>query len=248
MLQARLILHLTLIGFLILPGCSGWAPVEDRIAEVPPPYHLVVRGENLFRIAWRYGLDYREIAQWNNLASPDRILAGQRLRLTPPGSSRRVTAKPTPRPIQPSTTPPKASRPQPPKPSPPQQTVAISGGKWEWPAQGTIVKSYNPAVPGGKGIQIGGTPGQSIKAASNGEIVYKGSGLSGYGRLIIVKHSDSLLSAYGYLGRIFVQEGETVRKGQIIAEMDTGEAAQPVIHFEVRKNGRPINPLQYLSS
>ena len=242
---------LILLTGLLLGGCSGWAPVDDRSEgdQDIPAYHLVQRGENLFRIAWRYGLDFRDVARWNRLASPDRILAGQRLRLSPPGSTgTALAAKSRPASKTPvaAAPPPTPTRPTP----PPQQTpvVASSKGAWEWPAQGSLLKSYNPSVPGGKGIQIGGRPGQGIKAASSGRIVYKGSGLRGYGRLIIVKHSDSLLSAYGYLGRIFVEEGDKVSKGQVIAEMDNGSGSQPSLHFEIRKDGRPVNPLQFLPS
>jgi len=230
-----------------LGGCSGWAPVEDHSQQTIPAYHLVQRGENLFRISWRYGLDYRDVARWNRLASPDRILAGQRLRLTPPSGQRSTASTSVAKtsPARPPTAKPSSPRPsKPPKTTP---TVVATEGRWTWPVQGTITKSYNPSVPGGKGIEIAGRPGQNIKAASAGRIVYKGSGLSGYGRLIIVKHSDSLLSAYGYLGRIFVEEGDKVSKGQVIAEMDNG-IGQPTLHFEIRKSGRPTNPLRFLPS
>lgn len=231
---------------LTLSGCGGWAPVEDRSGDVPD-YHLVKRGENLIRIAWRYGLDYRDIAAWNNLASPDLILAGQRLRLSPPsggwstGRSEVASRVETPRSDNTVTTTDRSKT----AGSGPSVAPGRSDGDWDWPTRGELVGRFNPGVPGGKGIQIGGTPGQTIRAASSGEIVYKGSGLRGYGRLIIVKHSESLLSAYGYLGRMYVEEGDSVDKGQAIAELGS-DSNPPVLHFEIRRNGKPVDPMRYL--
>jgi lipoprotein NlpD len=117
---------------------------------------------------------------------------------------------------------------------------------WSWPMEGKVIRAYQPDMPGGKGIEIVGTLGQAVRAASLGEVVYSGSGLPGYGRLIIVKHSDNLLSAYGYLGRIFVKEGDKVEKGQSIAELGSSGENRPVLHFEIRQDGKPVNPLQFL--
>lgn len=236
----RALLLLWLIGGLV--ACSGWAPVEDRNGDTPD-HHTVVRGENLIRIAWRYGLDYRDIAAWNRLDSPDLILVGQRLRLSPPpdwqgAAPRTVAQAPTP-PVRPA-----AQTASPTVPTP-TVTPGQGSGRWDWPTEGRLVKRFNAAELGGKGIQIGGEPGQTIRAASAGRIVYKGSGLRGYGRLIIVKHSNSLLSAYGYLGRMFVEEGDSVGKGQAIAELGN-DSNPPVLHFEVRENGKPVDPLRYL--
>jgi lipoprotein NlpD len=103
-------------------------------------------------------------------------------------------------------------------------------------------------MPGGKGIEIGGRLGQPVKAASPGKVVYSGSGLPGYGRLVIVQHSGSLLSAYGYLGKILVEEGDRVQRGQAIAELGSNNENRPVLHFEIRQNGKPINPMRYIRS
>ena len=103
-------------------------------------------------------------------------------------------------------------------------------------------------MPGRKGIQISGELGQSVRAASKGEVVYSGSGLPGYGRLIIVKHSTAFLSAYGYLGRIYVKEGDMVEIGQAIAELGSSNENRPVLHFEIRQDGKPVNPLRFLPS
>lgn len=109
-----------------------------------------------------------------------------------------------------------------------------------------MVRGFEPDVPGRKGIQIGGQLGQAVLAASRGEVVYSGSGLPGYGRLIILKHSNSLLSAYGFLGSILVKEGDIVDTGQPIAEMGASSESRPALHFEIRFNGDPIDPLRYL--
>ncbi len=241
---------------LVLSGCFGpqrLAPLEDLNATAPESYE-VKSGDTLFAIAWRYGLDYREIAAWNRLDSPDRIYAGQTLRLRPAAGTAapsidlvgRSLARTSPPPASPPTpaprVPPAASTSRNPSASRPARTVeALS---WQWPAEGEVARDFRPEVPGRKGIQISGRAGEVVRAASPGLVVYSGSGLPGYGRLIIVKHSDTLLSAYGYLGRITTKEGERVAAGQKIAEMSGGN--RPLLHFEIRRNGKPVNPLKYL--
>jgi len=241
-----------------LGGCAGlFAPKESPPPTAPESY-LVVRGDTLYGIAWRYGLDYRQIAAWNQLKSPDLIYAGQRLRLTPPPptpapvvAAVRPTPSPPPpkKPAPPAAPPPPAAAP-PPAPAPSRITVppAVNKAGWRWPTEGAVVRRYNPDIPGRKGIQIGGQLGQPIWATRSGQVVYSGSGLPGYGRLIIVKHSDTLLSAYGYLGKILVKEGDSVKSGQMIAELGASNENRPVLHFEIRRNGDPVNPLQFLSS
>ena len=272
-----------------LIGCSTAppAPVVESRLDAPDVYR-VVHGDTLYSIAFRYDLDYEEVARWNRLKSPDLIYAGQVLRLTPldgsprlaaPPPVRKVEAKPRQQPRQalaavstaePASNRPEKTRPQPParplqeptpkpvqiakaedeKPAaaPPVEQRKVAGLAWIWPTAGKVVSTYEPNIPGRKGIQIGGNPGQSIKAASPGQVVYSGSGLPGYGRLIIVKHSDSLLSAYGYLGNIFVKEGDRVKSGQTIAELGASKENRPVLHFEIRQNGKPVNPLKFLPS
>ncbi len=237
----------------VLTACT-WTGGEQLDAS-RPAIHVVERGENLFRIAWRYGLDYRDIATWNELDSPDLILAGQRLRLHPPGISRReiqlASRAPAAPAVSPNTTPATNARAAPvaaarPNRQPSSSSNRSGSGDWQWPTEGQVVGRFNPNQPGRKGIQISATPSQTVRAASAGEIVYRGSGLRGYGRLLVVKHSSSTLSAYGHLGRIFVAEGDRVEKGQAIAELaDTGSAA--ILHFEIRKNGQPVDPMPYLS-
>lgn len=240
---------------MLLSGCaSSTAPVQEsspndgKAASHTPDSYLVVRGDTLYGIAWRYGLNYREIAAWNRLTSPDRIYAGQRLRLKPPAA----IAPPPPKTQISGGQPPSSSHtlptapPAEAKPSETQSTRIVSQIPWSWPTDGKIIHGYQPDIPGGKGIDIGGRLGQAVRAASPGQVVYTGSGLPGYGRLIIVKHSDSLLSAYGYLGKFFVKEGDKVEIGQFIAELGASNENLPLLHFEIRQNGKPVNPLLYL--
>lgn len=256
--SGNITIFLCVLGF--LSGCaSPQAPVEERTPAVTESSYLVKRGDTLIAIAWRYGLNYRDIAKWNRLKSPDLIYAGQRLRLTPPEQNshpvitdraqsfqakpqRRSTVKTTAKKTSPQIA--KTSLIQTPGSSTREQVV--NNGRWRWPTQGRVVHTYEPDVPGHKGIQISGQLGQPVRAASSGQVVYSGSGLPGYGRLIIVKHSDNLLSAYGYLGKILVKEGDSVQMGQSIAELGTSNENRPILHFEIRQNGKPVDPLRFL--
>lgn len=235
----RWALLLVLGGLLV--ACANPRPAAVQSAT-HPSYYVVQRGDNLFRIAWRYGLDYHQLAAWNHLASPDRIQVGQRLRLSPPGRAS-VHRKPVTTVASTSAT----SHSAPPAAAITTREVGPghSSGLWDWPTKGKLVSGFDPSSPGGKGIDISGHPGQPVLAAAGGRVVYRGSGLRGYGRLIIVKHRHGLLSAYGYLGRIYVKEGERVSEGQKIAVMGN-DSNPPVLHFEIRKNGRPVDPLHYL--
>ena len=128
-------------------------------------------------------------------------------------------------------------------PSRPKSTVAGSG--WVWPASGKVLKNFDE-IGAGKGLDIGGSKGQPVQAAASGRVVYQGSGLRGYGQLIIVKHSDEYLSAYAHNDRIYVKEGDTVKSGQKIAAMGDSGSDRIMLHFEIRRNGKPVDPLKYL--
>lgn len=241
---------------ILLSACAGnvIAPVESKTVE--PDVYVVSRGDTLHAIAWRFGVDYLRIAHLNRLANPDLIFPGQRLRIPQP-ARRPLAAAPPPPPVP---APPVTPVPPPaapvavaavPHPQPAALPATVEERKadgmiWRWPTQGRVVRGFEPDVPGRKGIQIGGRLGQAVLAASRGEVVYSGSGLPGYGRLIILKHSNSLLSAYGFLGNILVKEGDVVEIGQPIAEMGASSESRPALHFEIRLNGEPINPLRYL--
>lgn len=219
----------------------GLAACTSSLPNYEARVHVVKPGETLYTIAWRYGLDYRALAQWNRLSDPDLIYAGQRLRLTPPAAST-VTARSGPAPRHaPSGRPAPSAAPRGPPPSP------APAPAWQWPTRGEVVTQFGSSADIASGIGISGRLGQPVDAAAAGRVVYAGSGLIGYGQLIIIKHNDTYLSAYGHNRRLLVHQGEQVRRGQQIAEMGLGPQREPRLHFEIRRNGKPVDPLKSLS-
>jgi len=229
---------------------------------------VVARGDTLYGIAFRQGLDYRDVASWNGIRPPYTIYPGQRIRLTPgPGQPATGVAGRAPPPAPPAggaqpaqQRPPAATPSQPPStpaaqtppaatpPAQPRSEPAVATGPvaWRWPADGQIVTRFQAGDSTRQGIAIAGQSGQEVRAAADGVVVYSGSGLVGYGELVIVKHTDEWLSAYGHNRRRLVEEGESVRGGQQIAEMGRSGASRDMLHFEIRRNGRPVDPLQHL--
>ena len=214
-----------------LPGVRDGAPTSAQPAGRRPAAHVVRRKETLSAIAWRYGLDYRSIARWNRIAPPYVIYPGQRLALRAPSKSSTGTA-------------PSKARAVPKKPAKPDSAPLAAAGGWTWPARGRLIGGF--AGGDRTGIDIAGTRGQAVMAARAGRVVYTGTGLVGYGRLVIVKHSGSLLTAYAHNDRVLVKEGQAVRAGQKIAEMGSTGADRVKLHFEVRRDGQPLNPLKFL--
>ena len=195
-------------------------------------YHTVRKGETLYSIAWQYGYDVRDLARWNRIRAPYTIYPQQKLRLkSPVTSAAKKTAKPRV---------PKASKKQ---RADSKYTKKIS---WQWPTKGKIIGKYSARDSGKKGLDIAGKKGQRVFAAAIGRVVYSGSGLRGYGKLIIIKHNDTYFSAYAHNNRLFVTEGKKVTKGQHIADMGSSAAQRVMLHFEVRRNGKPVDPLRYL--
>ena len=283
-------------------------PATPQIAPSTNGLHTVQRGDTLYAIAFANSLDYREIARWNQLESPDRILVGQVLRLTAPSSGveiQALDAEPAPtampleggplnaRPLPDTTTlstnlvadpnlvttpqavllpysdanwaqvsagpgtvavaikpVPSAPTPAPSSPvtppKPPVSSAATSGtvDSWIWPTDGALLGRFGAA--GGKGIDIAGTRNAAVKAVAPGKVVYSGSGLRGYGRLLIVKHAGEYLSAYAHNETILVKEGDVVTAGQQIALMGDSDADRVKLHFEIRRYGKPLDPLNYL--
>jgi lipoprotein NlpD len=211
-----------------------------------PRVHVVQPGETLYTIAWRHDVDYRLLARWNNLRDPDFIVTGQRLRLTPPVPSAAEArgSRSTSSTTTASTPASRSARAAPPVPAPP----VLPPPQWQWPTQGPLVYRYGNKAEIASGIGIGGRQGQTVSAAATGRIVYAGSGLAGYGQLVIIKHNDTYLSAYGHNGRLLVMQGQEVRRGDKIAEMGLGPKRQPRLHFEIRRNGTPVDPLPYIGS
>ena len=305
----RIRLPLALAAGLLAGGCATTppAPVDDRSigsprtrahaerhhAPVSAPAsgtHRVQRGDTLYSIAFRNGLDYRELARRNRIAPPYTIYVGQELHLGgEPRQPDRVVARtpartpatPPPRTVPPPVAPraaapgsfedappvavtvapgrstpvapgvrpnlPEAPRPEvAPAPPAPATTASNAGLGWRWPADGARVGSFVAGDQTRQGVDIAGRAGDPVRAAADGEVVYSGNGLIGYGELIIVKHSPSLLSAYGHNRRRLVQEGEKVKGGQQIAEMGSSSASRDMLHFEIRRDGKPVDPLGFL--
>lgn len=236
--------------------------------------HKVERGHTLYAIAFANNLDHRDLAAWNRLATPDFIRVGEVLRLTPPpgvvethplDSGPELQARPLveaqlvrePQGLllsyteanwaqvsggsaAPEITPAAAA---------PQAVVAPSAtspgeATWQWPADGVLAGRFGTG--GGKGIDIVGPRHTAVRAAAPGKVVYSGTGLRGYGRLLIVKHSGEFLSAYAHNHNVHVKEGDTVSAGQKIAEMGDSDADRVKLHFEIRRYGKPLDPLDYL--
>ena len=249
----RIVVLIAIVGLLAACGSSRVYREGGARTRVSTPKYgastVVKRGDTLYRIAVNNGISPLDLAMWNNIRAPYTIYPGQRLRLYPESRTRQ-TASTTTRsatrpgarpPARPATTP---ARPAPVRSSP--EPAAASNLAWRWPADGQLVGRYVSGEPTKQGIDIAGTGGAPVRAAGDGVVVYSGSGLVGYGELIIVKHDDEWLSAYGHNRSRLVNEGQLVKAGQQIAEMGRTGAARDMLHFEIRHNGKPVDPLLYL--
>lgn len=228
---------------LLLASCVNPAAVNYKITSKGS--YQVKQGDTLYSIAWRYGLDYKELAGWNSIDENFTIHPGQRLLLLEPGNttqqSSTVTQTGTESPSQTSVTTASVGTDKP---------IFVesmkSPGRWLWPTEGKILSTYSAKQLDRRGIDIAGSLGQGIQAVANGKVVYSGNGLAGYGNLIIIKHSDTYLSAYAYNQERLVKEGMTVTVGQEIAKMGKHKTGVARLHFQIRKNGKPVDPLQFL--
>ena len=221
------------------------APAGERPVRVSQPKYgatvVVQRGQNVYRIATENGLTALDLALWNDIPPPYTIHPGQRLRLYPGGQGGVASKPATPVPSRPTT-------PAAPKPATPAPVAAPASSNiaWRWPADGGVVGSYASGDPTRQGVDIAGKSGQPVRAAADGVVVYSGSGLVGYGELVIVKHDDQWLSAYGHNRARLVNEGQLVKAGQQIDEMGRSGASRDMLHFEIRYNGKPVDPQAYL--
>jgi len=204
-----------------------------------PGWYTVKRSDTLYSISWRYGLDYKRVAQWNGISVSEPIYPGQRLRLIPPASGEVAAREPAAEST--ASVAPKA------EPSPPVETPVDGAdpGAWLWPTDGKPLNTFLASQLDRRGIDIAGERGQPVRAVADGRVVYSGNGLAGYGNLIIIKHSDTFLSAYAYCQERLVQEGASVKAGELVAKMGRHEN-QPKLHFEIRRNGKPVDPMKYL--
>lgn len=264
---ARLFLSVFLLSSL-LAGCSGTsgkAPIVDRshaakqrqANPVRSGQYTVQRGDTLYSIAFRFGWDWKVLAARNGIYAPYIIVPGQAIRFSNVATSTAVVKAPIApsirKPVKPVS--PVVSKPvQLPKQ---EQRVTVlqqtstpvsssAQGKWLWPATGTLVGLFSSNVGSNKGIDIAGQLGQPIVATAAGTVVYAGSGLRGYGELVIIKHNDIFLSAYGHNRRLLVNEGQQVKAGQQIAEMGSTGTERVKVHFEIRRSGTSVDPLKYL--
>ncbi len=291
---ARILLSLVLLS-LVACGNNARAPVEDRVPEPTQTEHRVARGDTLYSIAFRYGLDYRKVAAANSIGSPYTIYPGQSIRLEE--AALPVASRPTeplqpieaPQPMEPQPMEPQPMEPQPmeapqpvkskPSPAPTSSTPPVpapvttsvatppkpvtkpappvaaskpappggAGGKvtaWRWPTKGPITRGYSTSVH--KGIDIGGSRGDPVVAVAAGSVVYAGTGIVGFGELLIVKHNDVYLSAYGHNDALLVSEGDRVAAGETIAHKGSSGTDKVKLHFEIRKAGKPIDPQRVL--
>jgi lipoprotein NlpD len=219
-----------LVLLLLISGCSSLYNYDGGS-------YVVRSGDTLYSIAFRYGVDTRDLARWNGISNPDRIYVGQRLRLGP-GAGGATAAS--------GTRPPAASATGPAAQPAPHAAPADALTAWSWPVTGPIVGRFGDRRVLSTGIGIGGTLGQDIAAAASGRVVYAGSGLPDYGQLVIIEHAAGWLSAYGHVRRMLVSQGDRVRAGDKIAEMGTGPGGVAMLHFEIRRNGDPLDPLTLL--
>lgn len=225
-----------------------------------PGFYTVQRGDTLTRIGLDNGQAWRDVARWNNITNPDLIEVGQVLRVAPPGGAvetagvvvRPIVAAPTGATTAP--TGPVTSNPNPTAEGagakPEAAAVASSnatsdeGMGFIWPASGALIAGFDEVK--NKGLDISGKAGDAVMASADGQVVYAGAGLRGYGNLIILKHNNTFLTAYAHNQALLVKEDQKVRKGQKIAEMGKSDADRVKLHFEVRRLGKPVDPLKLL--
>jgi lipoprotein NlpD len=244
---------------------SGTASSSKR-QPVTSGQYRVQRGDTLYSIAFRFGWDWKALAARNGIPAPYVIRPGQIIRFdVQPGQTRQTAVAAVPVVTKPRTgssvssqpsvpSAPPAVRPQPSLPAPvvtapartPNASSTRSAAGWAWPASGPLIGRFSSNGSLNKGIDIAGELGQPVLAASDGSVVYAGSGLRGYGELVIIKHSDTYVSAYGHNRRLLVREGQQVKVGQTIAEMGSTGTDRVKLHFEIRRQGKPVDPLQYL--
>lgn len=237
-----------IIGFYLLGAGICYAATAAPSTNLTPEqeltkngYYVVKTHDTLYSIAWEFGLDYRVIAAMNDLSAPYALKSNQKLLLVEPGHTSPSGLGNPPIIVKHLSQYPTATT------TTAITTINTSTLNWIWPTTGKIIKNYSLNNENlNKGIDINGKLGQSVVAASGGEVVYSGSGIPGYGNLIILKHNDHYLTAYADNERNLVKEGSIVKSGQPIAYMGQNSAHQTVLHFEIRYDGKPVNPISYL--
>ena len=251
-----------LMTALVLSGCANkgrLAPFDDHSIGAArssnrvlpgaenagkPGYYTVKPGDTLIRIGMDHGQSGRDIARWNKLDNPNLIEAGQVLRVVPPApeaplarASASTSSAAAPMPV--------ASAPAAAAPIP-ASSAAEDAISFQWPARGNLISGFDESK--NKGLDIGGKAGDPVLAAADGRVVYAGAGLRGYGNLIILKHNNTYLTAYAHNQALLVKEDQVIKRGQKIAEMGSSDADQVKLHFEIRRQGKPVDPAKYLSA
>ena len=222
----------------MLAACGGGqaiAPVGSYKAQNQQTLSSVYKvqsGDTLYSVSWRFGMDFKEVASINGIKSPYTIFVGQKLRFKP---YKRIASKSKKNGVN------KSSR----------QTTLLKVSpnqrlSWRWPMLGKVISTYSKSATGRKGIDIAGKSGQKVGAAANGKVVYSGNGLPRYGNLIIIKHNDAYLSAYAHNKNLLVREGQHVKAGQKIALLGRTGTQRDQLHFEIRRNGKPVDPMRFL--
>jgi lipoprotein NlpD len=234
-------------------GKSGYATVATidyseskklSNAEKSAKFHRVKRGETLYSIAWNYGKSFKSVAAWNRIKSPYTIYPGQKILLQSPNKTpakkkhksnknKKIKKK-------------KAASKKAPIIRRSTDTRNVGKVLWRWPASGKLVGRFSSNGRFNKGIDIAGKLGEPVYAAAKGKVVFAGSGLRGYGKLVIIHHSDKYLSAYAHNKKLLVKENQIIKAGQKIAEIGSTGTNKPKLHFEIRKDGKPVDPLRYL--
>jgi len=220
----RVFLFLVFVFFVL--GCSSTPERKRDLTRAK--YYTVQSGDTLYAVGYRTGYGYKKVAAWNSIKPPYKLSVGKKLRLFSTYKKKTRWKKSTKKT----------------KPKKKWQSTKLNKLHWQWPVKGKLLRSFYATDQ--KGIDIAGKVGRKIKAAESGVVVYSGSSLVGYGRLLIIKHNYLYLSAYGQNRRLLVKEGQKVKRGQVIAEMGVGVNAKPLLHFEIRRNGDPLNPIKYL--
>lgn len=249
---------------LVLIGCSANSPApvldKSRANIKRPQAHIVIPGDTLFSIAWRYGLKYEKLAEHNGIKAPYIIRPTQVIRLDvagtelplvipPPAKTGAHSHSSSIKPISPSGSTRNGSSQKKQTPIGRNNLKAEQSWgapEWRWPVTGPLLSSFQSNSGLNKGIDIGGKLGEPVLAAASGKVVYSGSGLRGYGKLLIVKHNETFLSAYAHNSVLRVKEGDIVKAGQVIAEMGSTGTDRVKLHFEIRRDGTPVDPLRFL--
>ena len=256
----RYALGLLMVVLLTACGGRGYVPIQDLTVSSPkgsgaiimhnqasqfvaPVNYVVKSGDTLIAIAWRYGWDYKRLAQLNDIAPPYTIYVGQNIvfnatttakstlsvkqqKVTKISSANSIPAQPLSKPLA--------------------QYKGANSLRWQWPVRGNLLATFNGQSETSKGVDIAVPPGSQVRAASAGQVVYAGNGIQGYGNLLIIKHNDTYLSAYAYNSQLLVSEGDIVDTGQVITQSGQGPKLDGRLHFEIRKDGKPVNPETYL--